>query len=697
MLSRKAFLMSMLFFRPRPQGFLTVWVCAFLLACILWIPSAGQAAEPVSLNFSNADIEVVVGAIGKITGRNFLIDPRVKGKLNIVTNTPVAPDLTYPILLSALRMQGYTAIETDGLTKIVPESDAKLHAMPVRRGNVPGGRGERLVTQVFALRHEPANQMLQVVRPLVAPNNTVTAFPSNNTLVVTDYAENIERIAQIIASIDIPQGDVVVLELQHAAAMDLASTLERLLNEGIPGAQMAMDPTQRVRIMAEPRTNSLLVKADNPSRISAVRQLVASLDREGASGNLHVVYLKNAQAEQVAKTLTASLSSGAGRAQGNPQSIDPTQATGGAAALIQADSMNNALIINAPEAIYRSLRHVIDQLDRRRAQVYVEALIAEISTDRASEIGIQWQGGNIPDGQGGTSVFGGTNFGNRSQGTNIIGLATNPTNVAGGFNLMIGRGTVTLPGLGPILNLSFLARFLENDSKANILSTPNLVTLDNEEAKIVVGRNLPFVTGQYTNTGSATTPSNPFQTIERKDVGLTLRIKPQISEGGTVKLEIFQEVSSLATNVAVAGIEPGSGPVTQKRSIESTVLVDDGSIIALGGLVEDSYSDSREKVPLLGDIPLAGQLFRYDSRKRSKTNLIVFLRPVILRDTESYEGITQSRYEYVIGQQRGLAKPGDLMRGENMPAELPAFGETAPAVPVTRAPVEEATIVHFDE
>ncbi|WP_083953561.1 type II secretion system secretin GspD [Thauera butanivorans] len=675
-------------------------LCALSLhAAAAWPQAAG---EPVSLNFQNADIDDVIHAIGRLTGHNFLLDPRVKGKLNIVTNTPIARELSYPILLSALRLQGFTAVEGEGVIKIVPEADAKQHAAPVsaaRRGS-QGARGDRLVTQVFPLKFESAAQMVGVVRPLVSPNNSVTAFASNNTLVVTDYASNIEQIAAVISSIDVSQSDVAVFELQHAAAIDLAPILTRLLGEQTGGGQQGGPDAPR--IMAEPRSNALLLRVDNPSRLSSIRQLIASLDRPGAGANIHVVYLRNADARQVAATLNAALAgeartgtdgasgttpltrtmateadgglaTGAGLAAAAGQRSAPLQGENSGA--VQADPINNALIINAPDAIYRNLRQVIDQLDRRRAQVYIEALIAEISTERAAEFGLQWIGaGSSGSGSNAVGIIGGTAFG--SGGNNLlqlIGSTANggtPSLPGNGLNIAIGGGRVNIPGIGEVFSLGVLARFLENEVSANILSTPNIVTLDNEEAKIVVGRNLPFVTGQYTNTGGGTTPANPFQTIERRDVGLTLQVRPQISEGGSIRLQIYQEASAL-----LGSAEAANGPVTTKRSIESMVLVDDGSIIALGGLVEDSYSGGEEKVPVLGDLPVAGSLFRYSTRKRSKTNLVVFLRPVILRDRDSHAALSQSRYDYVIGQQRASASADDLMRGEPAPPELPPIVE----------------------
>ncbi|MER2552184.1 MAG: type II secretion system secretin GspD [Thauera sp.] len=678
--------------------------------------SVHAAGEPVALNFQNAEIDSVIQAIGRISGRNFLIDPRVKGKINIITNTPVTPDLTYQILLSALRLQGYAAIEEAGVTKLVPEADAKLHGVPVVSGRqgAGGARGDRLVTQVFALRHESAAHMVTVVRPLVSANNAVTAFPGNNTLVITDYAENLRRLAGVIDSIDVPQGDVAVLALQHAVASDLAPVLSRLLAEQAAGGQNTggMAPPQ---IIAEPHSNSLLVRGDTPSRLAAVRQLVLALDRPGAGGNLHVVYLRNADAIQVAATLNGALAgdgsasgsattqlsrtgagtgfgteasasagsfgAGSGMLRGTspPQGNANTTTNSARGGMVQADPVNNALIITAPDAVYRNLRSVIDQLDRRRAQVYIEALIAEISTERAAEFGFQWVGGASSGDVGvlGAQLFnsGGSNLGQLIAGTARGGTPTLPNN---GLNLVIGGGKVNVPGIGEVLSLGVLARFLENEVSANILSTPNLITLDNEEARIVVGRNLPFVTGQYANTGGGTTPANPFQTIERRDVGLTLHVKPQISEGGSIRLQIYQEASAVIGSAESAA---SGNSVTTKRSIESMVLVDDGAILALGGLVEDSYSGGEEKVPFLGDLPIAGNLFRYDTRKRSKTNLVVFLRPVIMRDRDSYAALSNSRYDYVIGQHRDLPGGPNLLRD-------PPPGDPAPVVDLSFRPLQ---------
>lgn len=624
-----------------------VWLAMGAMLCGLWMVSANAEEEQVTLNFVNADIESVVKAVGVITGKNFVIDPRVKGTVNIVSSKPVPRSLTYQILLSALRLQGFSAVEGQGVVKIMPEADAKQN-FSVTTGKSLAVSGDRIVTQVYPLQYESAAQLVPVLRPLIGPNNTIAAYPNTNTLVITDYADNVKRINKIIDSIDQPSGgELVVIKLQYASALDLAQQLNRLLAEGlgaapaVPGA-VAGEPGQRFMVSPDVRTNSLLIRSDNPARISRVRSLVTQMDTpSSASGNMHVVYLRNAEASKLAETLRAILSGEARSAQtaaGQPPVAGGAQAPAGAG-IVQADPATNALIITAPENVYNSLRAVIDKLDARRAQIFVEALIAEVTIDKAAEFGIQWQS-PLSSGNPNHALVGGTNFG--SGGSNIVNLATGSTLPSTGFNLGLLR-RITVGGK-EIAGLTALARVLESDVNANILSTPNLLTMDNEEAKIVIGKNVPFITGSYAQAAAVTGGSvsvNPFQTIERKDVGLTLKVKPQVAEGGTVKLQILQEVSSIQDTTNQAGI------ITNKRSIESTVLVDDGEIIVLGGLIQDDVQDGVDKVPGLGDIPILGSLFRYEKRKHVKTNLMVFLRPVVLRNSAASESLTGDRYDYI--------------------------------------------------
>ena len=626
-----------------------------------WPAERTDGPDVVTLNFINAEIEGVVKAVSEITGKNFVLDPRIKGTINIFSAKPLPRALVYEVFLAALRVQGYAAIEDRGIVTIVPAIDAKLYPSPTHGPQDKSrGGGDRIQTQVFTLRYESASQLVPILRPLISPNNPITAYPASNSLVVTDYAGNLLRIEKIIDSIDQPSStEPVVIPLSHASALDVAQTVNKLFTEATSAG--AGDSTQRLTVVADARSNSLILRAENPSRLFRLRSLVATLDSPtSAAGNLNVVYLKNAEAVKVAETLRAvylgeiaapaaprplALPVAASPAGTPPPALPGPQAVALSSGMIQADAATNSILINAPDAIYNNLRAALDKLDVRRAQVYVEALIAELTADKAAEFGIQWQDLSGA-GKSGTQGFGGTNFGGSGQ--NIVGQSLNPATAGRGLNIGVVKGRVTIPGVGEILNLRILVRALETDNNANILSTPTLLTLDNEEARITIGQNVPFITGQYALSGAATTPT-PFQTIERRDVGLTLRVKPQISEGGTVRLQLYQEVSSVQDTSNPAGL------ITNKRAVESTVLVDDGQIVVIGGLIQDSVKDGVEKVPLLGDIPVLGALFTYSTRSRTKTNLMVFLRPTVLRDAQRADSLTGSRYDYILGEQNKAA------------------------------------------
>ena len=649
---------------------------------------AKKSPEPVTLNFINAEIDAVAKTLATLSGHNVVVDPRVKGTITLTSNVPVAPSQALRLFAAQLRTQSFALVESAGLYLVVPEADAKLQSGGVSAGAVPASNGQ-IVTQIFQLNHESANNLVPILRPLISPNNTLNVNPGTNALVITDYADNLQRLARIIAALDVANATgVEVIPLKNALATDLVPILQRLLDSGAAsGAAPAAgqtDATFKTTVLAEARSNSLILRAANSARMTLARSLVSQLDQpadkgpNAASGNIHVVYLKNADSTKLAATLRAAISaqgSSAGGANsamttGMTSSTNPANnaAGGGANASfnsaggqpstggqIQADPSTNSLIITAPEPQYRQLRAVIDKLDARRAQVFVESLIAEVSAEKAAEFGVQWQG---PLGGKGDTNIGllGTNF--RVGGANLIALAAQGAsgNVAPSSGLNIGvahnsNGTYVL---------GFLARFLQTTGDGNVLSTPNLLTLDNEEAKIVIGQNVPFVTGQYTNNNNTAGSVNPFQTIERKDVGLTLRVKPQISENGTVKLQIYQEVSRLDP----ASINSATGLITNKRSIESSVLVEDGGIVVLGGLLQDDFGNSQERVPGLGDVPLFGNLFRADSRSRKKTNLMVFLRPVVVRDGAATESLSLSRYE----QMRSVQMDVQPTAGTGMPA-----------------------------
>jgi general secretion pathway protein D len=631
-----------------------------LLAAFMLAP-AGQAQtqQRLTLNFANTEIEAVARAMADFTGRTFIVDPRVKGTVTLNVEQPLTPDEALAALTTALRLQNIALVDAGGVIRVVPEADAKLQGGPVQIGPATG-RGEEIVTQVFRLNYESAVSLAQLLRPLVASNNPINAYAGNNSIVVTDYAENVRRIARIIAAIDTPAAsEVDVVRLEHSIASDMAVLLSRLLET--PG--QPTDLAGRVSILAEPTTNSLLIRAATPARANLVRMLAAKLDQPAAApGNIHVVYLKNANATVLARALLGIAAPDAGAGLGaTPQQSQlqsgsrpvgtaparpltgapatPTAVSGQiAGAQIQADPATNTLIVIAPEVVYRNLRAVIDKLDMRRAQVFIESLIVEVTSDQAAEFGIQWQGGlGRLQGSGGSGALAGTNFGTAGQ--NILGVAQNPATIGHGLAIGVARGEITLPGVGTIANLQLLARALESMSKANILSTPNILTLDNEEARIVVGQNVPFITGQFITPSGGGATTNPFQTVERRDVGLTLRVRPQISESGTIRLVIYQEVSSVQDTTSTAGI------ITNMRAIETNVLVDDGAIVVLGGLMQDTVTSNQEKVPVLGDLPLIGQLFRFESRRQQKTNLMVFLRPFIVRDESDARSLAVDRYD----------------------------------------------------
>jgi general secretion pathway protein D len=487
--------------------------------------------------------------------------------------------------------------------------------------------------------------------------------------------------------------------------------------------------------MADPRINAVMIRTPSRAKMNLAKSLVVRLDQPSEQpGNIHVVYLRNAEAARLAEVLRGVLSgdggtggagggagmgaaagtmgsgfsalgasgtgAGAGASLGastgmgaTPNTAQALGATQGGAqqqgggsfqaggAIIAADPSTNSLIITAPAPVFRNLRAVIEQLDARRAQVFIESLIVEVTAEKAAELGVQWQFLNGLDGRSGSSVIGGTNLGARNGGSNILDLAVNPLSAGQGLNLGVVKGAITVGG-ETIFNLGLLARALESRANANILATPNLLTLDNEEARIIIGQNVPFLTGQFTATGTGGASVNPFQTIERRDVGTTLRVRPQISESGSVRMQIFQETSNVASQTA-------QGLITNRRAIESNVLVDDGQIVVLGGLIEERVEGGESKVPGLGDIPVMGQLFRYDNRKRVKTNLLVFLRPVVLRDAAAARGVTADRYDYM-QQMRGDSRlPKHWALPDFQPTELapmPSLPGKAGQVPGVREP-----------
>jgi general secretion pathway protein D len=688
-----------------PSGRLSLIGCALCLALSCTPHSWAQAPasknkgkEPITLNFVNADIEAVARTLASLSGHNVVVDPRVKGTMSLSSQVAVPPAQALHLFATQLRTQGFALIESAGLYTVLPEAEAKLQSGTVSAGPVAASSGQ-VLTQIFRLNHENANNLVPVLRPLISPNNTINVNPGTNALVITDYGDNLQRLGRIIAALDVANATgVEVIRLKHGIAADMATMVQRLIDSGAasgaagaaPAVPGQTDSGFKTTVLPETRTNALIVRAANPARLALTRSLIEQLDQPNAtgagaaSGNIHVVYLKNADATKLATTLRAAISASAtgGNAGTNtpsftaqpatnstPGSTNAASAQPSTGGQIQADPATNALIITAPEPQYRQLRSVIDMLDQRRAQVFVESLIAEVSADKAAEFGVQWMSGTGT----GSSTVGvlGTNF--SVGGTNLLTLAANAAKgtyaASPGFNIAAGQQR------NGALALGALARFLQTNGDANILSTPNLLTLDNEEAKIVIGQNVPFVTGSYAAAAAGTT--NPFTTIERKDVGLTLRVKPQISDNGTVKMQVYQEVS----NVDAKSIGAKDGLITNKRSIESSVLVEDGSIVVLGGLLQDDTSSSQEKVPGIGDIPFLGNLFKAETRSRKKTNLMVFLRPVVVRDGAATEALSLGRYEQMRLNQLNNQPTATTAIPIEGAAVLPSLSPVVPATP----------------
>ena len=664
----------------------------------------------INLSFNNADVDAVIATVARATNRSIIVDPKVRGKISLMSSQPLTPDQAIDSLSTALRMNGFALVNTPGGYRVVTEADAKLQSSQTFTAT-PGVTGDQIITRVFQLNFESAANVVNLLRPLISPNNTINALPGNNSILVTDYASNIGRIEKIIQSVDNPTATKVeTIALRNAQAVKIAALVNRALETS--GAPQGSDPLSKPTVLADPRTNSLIIRGGNAERLGQIRRLVATLDTSKNVGSIYVVPLKNAEASKLAITLRALVAADSSsndpnnsNAQGNTNlnalapmvpnqgGIPPMNMGGGGmggvgganslgggpsagattaltstsapstGGIIQADPNTNSLIITATEPVFNDLMKVIAQLDRRRAQVYIESMIVELTDTNAAELGVQWQALNSSN-----TAFAGTNFTNLPSTTNIIGASA-------AINAVLGAGAVGVaaPILGTGLNVgsitnfgnnvafSSLLRAITNISGANVLSTPNLMTLDNEEARIIVGQNIPIVTGSYAQTGSSSTVT-PFQTYTRQDVGLTLRVRPQVSDNGTVKLQIFQEQSSILDQSQASGI------ILNKRNVESNVIVEDGQIIVLGGLIGDNYTDGSSKIPVLGDIPIIGQLFRYDNKSRTRTNLMVFIRPTVLRTNEQNNIFSNNKLDDFEEKRKNFVQAPLLLKKENLNA-----------------------------
>jgi general secretion pathway protein D len=626
---------------------------------VLAISTTVWAQQPAAtLNWKDADIRQVVEAVSLVTGKNFILDPRVTGRVTLLSPTPLGPDALYEAFLSILQVHGYVAVESGDLIKIVPDATARQFASPI---GVEGAEGpDDIATQVVQVRNVGATQLVAILRPLIPQYGHLVAHAGSNMLIISDRAANIARMVSIIRRIDMASDeDIEVVSLQHASAAEIV----RIMTALTQGARSDGAPVA-TSLVADARTNSVLIGGDKNERLR-LRTLIAHLDTPlDAGGDTQVRYLRYADAEELSTKLqqhfTGQVQAAAGgAAAAGPQSMSDIN--------VWADTQTNALVIDAPPKMMRSIMRIVDKLDIRRAQVLVEAIIVEVIADEKNELGVTW----AVEGASSNTPVGITNFPSFMNGVVQLGSASqggtvDPTGLIGeGITVGIGRISDGSVSFAAIL------RALEADADTNIISTPSVVTTDNEEASLNVGQEVPFVTGSYSNTGSAGGAVNPFQTVQRESIGVKLAITPQINEGDSMLLEISQEISSIAQSAAAVDL------ITNQRIIETTVIVDDGEILVLGGLLEDVLRESDQRVPVLGSIPVLGALFRSQRTEKVKTNLMIFIKPTILRDAATTAFETNAKYNMIREiQQGGQDNSIQLMPGRNRPM-LPPLEEGA--------------------
>jgi general secretion pathway protein D len=643
--------------------------------------ATAPAQEPtITPNYKEADLRQIVEAVSAITGRNFIIDPRVRAQVTLLSSQPMSPDAFYAAFLSILEVHGYVAVQAGDLIKILPDANARQVPGLENAAGAAGGADE-IVTQVITVRNVGAAQLVPILRPLIPQYGHLAAHQASNMLIISDRAANVSRLLRIINRIDHgADADIEVIPLEHASAGDVVrvvTALQQATSGGETGKPLGL--------VADDRTNSVLISGDEMARLR-LRVLISHLDTPlEDGGNTQVVYLRYADAEDLATRLREQITA-ITTVSGSDGGTQTQTARGGREdAVIWADPGTNALIITAPAEIMRSLRMVIDKLDIRRAQVLVEAIIAEVAYSRAAELGVTW----ALDGSNDNSIIGLTKLGTTGI-TDLIGAAV-------GGDAAVGQALGGLPqgillGGGRVnsdsgTNWGVVLQALLSDSDTNVLSTPSIVTMDNEEAEIKVGQEVPFLTGQFTNTGAAQGAVNPFQTVERKDVGLTLKVTPKINEGDAVVMTVSIETS----NISRAGTGGAVDLITNQRTINQRVLIEDGEILVLGGLVSDDLIQSEQKVPLLGDIPILGQLFRSQSATTEKRTLMVFLRPIILRDGVQSSMETNAKYRLMQDAQNDASTRGSQFLNRNVPRPtVPDIESLKPASAGYEPPLPEA-------
>ncbi len=658
----------------------TVLICFALLFAM----HVAHADNGITLNFKDADIREVAATIGQITHKNFIIDPRVQGRVTVISSKPINADAVYAAFLSVLQVHGLAAVPAGAMIKIVPALEARQMPGSAFGGGTPG---DAMVTDVVQINNVSSAQLVPVLRPLMSAEAQLAAYPPSNMLIISDRASNVTRLLDIIQRIDLPtSSEVEVIPLQNASAGDVVQVLTSLLQN-----QQGVEAGPPLKLVADTRTNSILLSGDKSDRLR-IRALIARLDMPTETGNTQVVYLHYAKAKDIAdelKNFVADLQKQSGGGTPGGAASQPNVS-------LIPDKRTNGLVITAPPKIMRSIQDVIKQLDIRRAQVLVQAIEAELTSDKSAQLGVTWVADALNSGAVGLTDFSNT-------GPGIAGLAQQVAASSAAASTGSSLGTsgstgITVPqgltlGIGKIVKNGFsfaaLLSALAGDADTNILSTPSIVTLDNQEADIKVAQQVPFVTGQYTNTtgGSATGGAviNPFQTVQRQDVGLELKITPQINQGNSVLLKIDQTISNLT------GSSVGGQPVTNTREIKTSVMAESGEIIVLGGLLDHQLTENEQHVPLLGSIPLLGNLFKYRSTTATKSNLMLFIQPTILRSPETADYYTSKGYKYLRNLQLQNQSPVQLMPGEKRPILSPLKNHTPPPSALTIAPASAAT------
>jgi general secretion pathway protein D len=707
--------------KPQPKARIAAVLALAALFASMTLPAAAQVKSQsqdgptITPNYKDADLSQIIQAVAEVTGKNFIIDPRVNAKVTMLSATPMSPAAFYEAFLSVLQVYGYVAVPAGKVIKIVPNTDARqlpANDLP----NDVSKTSDEIVTQIISMKNVSAAQLVPILRPLIPQYGQLAAYAAGNMLIISDRASNVSRIVRIVQRMD-ESGDepIEVIALHNASAADVV----RIVNSLNQGGQGAEGAGAAAKIVADDRTNSILLTGEKSQRLK-LKALIINMDTPLATGgDTQVRYLRYADAEKIADKLKGQATASA-KAQGGP----PTAGTGGggasnvdASVTIWADVSTNALIITAPPKIMKSLMAVIDKLDIRRAQVQVEAIIVEIDVNKSSNLGVQW----LLDG-GNNYGYGVTNF--PGSGTSIIDLAsavlsatgtttTVPSTTTGSTSTGISSSTV---GTGATFALgkynsntgkgfAALIQAIRSDGSSNIISTPSLITMNNEEAEVKVTQEIPLITGSYSSsTASVSGTTSPFTTIQREEVGTILKVTPHINEGNSVQLKIEQEDSSPGAKLA------NSADIsTNKRSIKTTVLIEDGGVIVLGGLMSDTVQESEDRVPGLGAIPLLGNLFKSRSGSRQKKNLLVFIRPKILRDADATETTSELQYNDLRQQQKSLNKghitllPGQkqpvvpaMPPGAGLPAPSPAGtnaqGATPNAPPPQSAPLQSAPL-----